>query len=106
MKMVGRRLIFRGEFAWSALHGNLTSVKLKSRHVHTRANSEQFTVSSLLRRKAIRTPGRAALQHEHRNAAAPSSDSSLLVLPHKRGVEAQNIIPFHFICSQRKHKIK
>lgn len=48
MEMIGRGLIFRGEFAWSALHSSLALVKLKSGHVHTRANSEQFATSSLL----------------------------------------------------------
>lgn len=48
MEMIGRGLIFKGKFAWSALHSNIALVKLKSGHVHTHANSEQFTVSSLL----------------------------------------------------------
>lgn len=40
MEMITRGLTLRGEFAWSALHGNLVLVKLKSGHVHTRARSE------------------------------------------------------------------
>lgn len=48
MEIIRRGLIFREEFAWSALHRNLALVKLKSGPVHTHDNSEQFTGSSPL----------------------------------------------------------
>jgi len=67
MVMVGRRLIFRREFAWSALYICLALVKLEpGTQTHTHQFRAIYCVFSPTCWKTIRTPERQALQYKCR----------------------------------------